>query len=66
MNKEVTILGAGITGVSLGKHLTDENIKVTVIEKTDKLGGMASSFKRKNNEKFLRKQNQNFSFHFSY
>lgn len=49
MSKQVTILGAGVTGVSLGKYLSDKNIKVTVLEKTNKIGGMASSFKRKEN-----------------
>jgi len=44
---KVTILGAGITGVSLGSYLADRKFDVEVLEKTGKIGGMAASFKYK-------------------
>jgi len=49
MTKNVTILGAGITGVSLGSYLSDKKYDVSIIEKTQSVGGMAKSFKYKKN-----------------
>lgn len=42
----VLILGAGVTGLSAAYHLTrQDNYQVTVLEKADRVGGLASSFK---------------------
>ena len=43
---KITILGAGISGLATGWKLSDEH-EVLVIEKTPKIGGMASSFRYK-------------------
>lgn len=45
---KVTILGAGITGLSLGSFLADAGHKVTILDKAETVGGMAKSFKYKN------------------
>lgn len=46
--KKVTILGGGVTGVSLGHYLGKE-FDVSIIDKNAKVGGMAGSFKHKKN-----------------
>ncbi len=47
--KKVTILGAGITGLSLGDYLSEKGFEVEILEKSETIGGMAKSFKYKNN-----------------
>ena len=39
MNKEVLIIGGGITGMQCAISLTEIGIKATIVEKSDKLGG---------------------------
>lgn len=46
----ITILGAGITGLSLGSYLSDKNHTVTIFEKSAFVGGLAKSFNYKNNQ----------------
>jgi len=48
-NKKITILGAGITGLSLGSFLSDNGYAVTILEKSDTVGGMIKSFTYKKN-----------------
>ena len=47
MNSKVVVIGAGITGLRTAMALLEEGCSVTLIEKTNKLGGMAASFKYK-------------------
>ena len=47
--KKITILGAGITGLSLGSFLIDKKHKVEILEKAPTIGGMTKSFKYKKN-----------------
>jgi len=44
MKKKVCILGAGITGLSLGAYLSKNGYDVTILEKEPVIGGMAGSF----------------------
>ncbi|MBU0570334.1 FAD-dependent oxidoreductase [Patescibacteria group bacterium] len=46
--KKIAIIGAGFTGLSAAYRLSKEGIDVTVFEKEDKLGGLASGFKKRN------------------
>src|SRR3989344_2524960 len=46
--KNVLILGAGLTGLATGLKLAEANNIITVIEKSDKVGGISSTFKHKN------------------
>jgi len=41
--KGVCVIGAGVAGLSVALHLARRNIPVTVIEKDDRPGGLASS-----------------------
>jgi UDP-galactopyranose mutase len=43
MNKKIIVLGAGLTGLSVADNLSP-GFDVTIIEKEDKVGGLASSF----------------------
>jgi protoporphyrinogen oxidase len=43
----VVVIGAGFTGLSAAYELSRHNIGVTVLEKDDDIGGLASSFKTK-------------------
>src|SRR3989338_9908450 len=45
--KTAVVLGAGITGMTVAWKLSEAGYKVHVIEKTDKVGGMAGSFSYK-------------------
>ena len=45
--KKAIVLGAGITGLYIADQLAKSGYNVTVIEKTKKVGGMASSFNYK-------------------
>jgi len=42
--KKVIIIGAGISGLSVGAFLSKEGYKVTILEKENTFGGMCSSF----------------------
>lgn len=44
---KVMILGAGITGLSLGSYLADKKHHIDILERTSTIGGMAKSFKYK-------------------
>ena len=41
----ITIIGAGIAGLTAGYHLSQKGMKVTVVEKEDRPGGLARSFR---------------------
>jgi protoporphyrinogen oxidase len=45
--KHYVIIGAGISGLSLGHYLSKNGQKVTIIEKNNKVGGISSSFSHK-------------------
>jgi protoporphyrinogen oxidase len=45
---EIAIIGAGITGLTLGYRLSEKGHKVTIFEKDSFAGGLASGFKEKN------------------
>jgi len=45
MGKDITILGAGLAGLSLGSTLAKAGVRVRVIEKEKYVGGLAASFK---------------------
>lgn len=47
MNKKVTIIGAGPTGLSCAWLLAQNNVTTTVIEKTDLIGGVSATLKYK-------------------
>lgn len=44
--KEIVILGAGLSGLTTAWKLAKHGQKVTVIESSDKIGGLAKSFKK--------------------
>src|SRR4051812_46899338 len=44
MQKHVVILGAGLAGLSCGYELAKAGVKVTVLEREEQVGGMATSF----------------------
>ena len=46
-NKDAVILGAGLTGLRTALYLINSGFNVTIIEKTDKVGGVCASFKYK-------------------
>src|SRR3989339_133322 len=46
-NKNALILGAGLTGLRTALYLINSGFNVTIIEKTDKVGGVCASFKYK-------------------
>lgn len=39
------IVGAGISGLTLSKKLVDANKKILIVEKENRIGGLAKSFK---------------------
>ncbi len=43
--KNVVLIGAGITSLSIAKRLIDTGFNVTILEKTSKVGGMCASFR---------------------
>lgn len=45
MNKSVTIIGGGITGLCIAYYLLKAEYKVIMLEKSDQLGGLLSTFK---------------------
>lgn len=45
---KVGIIGGGITGLTAAYYLSKKNVDVTLIEKSENLGGLASSFKFQN------------------
>ena len=45
---EIAIIGAGITGLTLGFRLSEKGHKITVFEKDSFAGGLASGYKEKN------------------
>jgi protoporphyrinogen oxidase len=45
--KSAIILGAGITGLRIGKYLVDSGYDVTVLEKSQSVGGVTGSFRYK-------------------
>jgi len=49
-NKKVLILGGGLAGLSAADKLLENNFKVTILEKSNLLGGLASSFTKENQE----------------
>jgi len=44
MTKKVAIVGAGFTGLSLGFDLSKSGFDVTIYEKCEAIGGLASTF----------------------
>jgi len=46
MEKQIVIVGAGISGLTAAAYLCQEGHKVTLLEKSDDLGGLIGSFKR--------------------
>jgi len=42
--KKILIIGGGFTGLTAAKKLSDEGLDVTIVEKSEKLGGLAASF----------------------
>lgn len=44
-NKQIVIVGAGVSGLTIGYELARIGNKVIVIEKEDKVGGLAKSFR---------------------
>ncbi|MBQ6269100.1 MAG: NAD(P)-binding protein [Bacteroidetes bacterium] len=46
--KEVTIIGAGIAGMTAAMHLIEAGIKTTIIDNTNNIGGRCFSFYDKN------------------
>ena len=46
-NKKVAIIGAGITGLTTAYLLSKKGYKVTIFEKSEEIGGLATSFKDK-------------------
>lgn len=51
--KSVTVIGAGIAGLSTAVFLTEKDFKVTLIEASPKLGGRAYSFFDKERNQFF-------------
>ncbi len=45
-NMHVSVIGAGVSGLSLAAVLVRSGIRATVFEKDDRIGGLAASFKR--------------------
>jgi len=45
--KKITIIGAGLGGLTAGALLAQKNYKVTVLEQHNIVGGAATTFKRK-------------------
>ena len=45
--KNAVVLGGGITGMRIAAYLAEKGYKITVLEKSPKIGGMTSSFKYK-------------------
>ena len=45
--KNAVVVGAGITGMRIAQLLAKSGFKVTILEKTKKVGGMTASFKYK-------------------
>lgn len=46
MNNDIIIVGAGISGLTAAAYLSQNNQKVTLIEKSDTVGGLVGSFER--------------------
>ena len=42
---EITIVGAGFTGLTLGIYLIKKNYRVKILESSSEIGGLASTFK---------------------
>lgn len=45
-NYDVIIIGGGITGLTAALHLTRENVKVALVEESNRLGGQIQSFSK--------------------
>ena len=43
--KSIAIIGAGVAGLTAGYHLSRGGIKITVVEREDRVGGLARSFR---------------------
>jgi len=43
--ENIVIVGAGVAGLTAGYHLSQKGLKVTVVEKEDRPGGLARSFR---------------------
>ncbi len=46
MNKDVMVVGGGITGMTAALQLADQGLKVYLVEKTNGLGGLAAGLRR--------------------
>lgn len=53
MNKQVVVLGGGLQGLTVSERLQSNGFDVTIVEKTDSLGGMCSTLKRKFNGDYI-------------
>ena len=40
MKQKIVIIGAGITGLSIAKYLSDKNYDITIYEKKSEIGGV--------------------------
>ena len=45
-SKDIMVVGGGITGLTAAKNASAAGYKVTLVEKTDKLGGWATKYKK--------------------
>jgi len=46
MKKNMVIVGAGISGLTAAAYLSHEGHSITLLEKSDDLGGLVGSFNR--------------------
>ena len=45
---KVAVIGAGYTGMCIGRKLSQKNVKVTIFEKESEVGGMTRNVKLEN------------------
>ena len=59
MSKHVVILGGGLAGLSCGYEMAKAKIRVTILEREPRVGGMASSFEEGKRENAGQLDNKN-------